>query len=151
MTYRITSAVGCDPGSFDDGGGVNVNANSRASVTLEAASRQYARNDPAFLQQFSTLRQDLRRAGIEVVESNGAGTKGIGELEPVVQAVVVGGSGLLALCSVAKLWLRQRGDRLIRITVRNKDGEDHVIQIDGKNVSDETLLKFCKDAAKRLE
>lgn len=124
-------------------------AEAKAAVTIEAASRQYADMDPAFLEQVLELRVDLIKAGVEVLDGDGRGQKGLGDVEPIIQAVVIGGPGLLALCDVVKLWLKQRGDRLLRITVEDGDGK-HVIEVDGKNVSDETLLAFIKDAAKRL-
>lgn len=124
--------------------------NTMAEVRIEAASQQYARMDPAFLEQVLELRMDLSRAGIEVLDGDGAGKKGAGEIEPVVQAVVLGGPGLIALCGVAKAWLRRRGHRVLRITVRDSMGEEHVVLAEGKNVSDETLLAFSKDVGKRL-
>jgi hypothetical protein len=124
-------------------------AEVKAAVTIETASRQYANVDPAFLEQVLELRAGLSNAGVEVLGGDGRGQKGLGEVEPIIQAIVIGGPGLLALCGVAKLWLKQRGDRLLRITVDDGDGK-HVLEVDGKNVSDETLLAFSKDAAKRL-
>lgn len=123
---------------------------TRAEVRIEAASQQYARTDPAFLEQVLELRTDLSRAGVEVLDGDGAGKKGIGEIEPVVQAVVFGGPGLVALCGVAKVWLRQRGHRVLRITVRDSVGDEHVVLAEGKNVSDEMLLAFSRDVGKRL-
>ncbi|GAB2745647.1 effector-associated constant component EACC1 [Amycolatopsis magusensis] len=125
-------------------------ADAETIVTIETASRQYVRTDPVFLEHVVELRDDLVRAGIEVVSGDGRGQKGFGDVEPIVQAVVLGGPGLLALCGVVKLWLKQRGGRLLRMTVEVRDGK-HVVELDGKNVSDETLLAFSKDVAKRLE
>lgn len=125
-------------------------ANDRTSITIETASRQYARTDPAFLDQVAQLRRDLARAGAEIADGPSPGEKGLAELTPVIQAVVIGGPGLLALCGVAKLWLRQRGDRLLRITARDEGGRERVVEVDGRNVSDETLLAFSKDVAERL-
>ena len=50
-----------------------------------------------------------------------------------------------------KHWLRERGDRLLRLTIRDTGEKDHIIQLDGKNVSDDTLLTFAKDVASRLQ
>lgn len=125
-------------------------ADVKAAVTIETASRQYVRTDPAFLEQVVELRADLVKAGVEVVGGNERGQKGLGDVESIVQVVVLGGPGLLALCGVVRLWLKQRGDRLLRLTVEEKDGK-HVVEVDGTNVSDETLLAFAKDVAKGLE
>ncbi|MFG2545693.1 hypothetical protein ACGFOM_24965 [Streptomyces sp. NPDC048594] len=124
--------------------------NTRTEVRVEATSRQYARTDPAFLEQVLELRTDLLSVGVEVLDADGEGKKGVGEIEPVVQAVVLGGPGLVALCGVARVWLRRRGHRVLRITVRDGNGEEHVIVAEGENVSDEALLAFCRDVGKRV-
>ncbi|WP_157574638.1 hypothetical protein [Nocardia jejuensis] len=125
--------------------------NCRTEVTIETASRQYARSDPAFLEQVVGLQDDLTLAGIKILSSTEGGQKGIGEVEPIVRAVVIGGPGLIALFSVAKVWLKQRGDRLLRISVTDKSGDTKIIRLDGKNVSDEAMLAFAEDMAKRLD
>jgi Effector Associated Constant Component 1 len=120
-------------------------------VKIETASRLYARTDPAFLEQVTQLRRSLSSAGLQVLEETTPGTKGGLDVTSVVQAVVAGGPGLIALCGVAKLWLKQRGDRIIRLTVHDGDNQAHVIEIRGENVSDESLVAFAKDASKSLK
>ena len=127
-----------------------MDTDSRIIVVLTAASRRYARRDPAFLEQVGSLRHELTRSGVEVQDGERPGEKGLAEIEPVIQTLAVGGVGVATICGVVKLWLRQRGDRLIRMTVRGRDGADQVIELEGTNVSDETLLTFTEDVVKRL-
>jgi hypothetical protein len=124
------------------------NATDTLGITVEAASRNYARSDPAFLEQVLQLRGQLQAVGVVVQDPIVAGTKGIGDLQPVLQTLILGGPGLVALCSVAKVWLRERGDRVLRLTTRN-DGDKAVIEVDGKNVTDETLRTFAAEALNR--
>jgi hypothetical protein len=120
-------------------------------VRIETASRLYARADPAFLEQVMQLRRSLSNAGLQVLEEKAPGSKGGLEVTSVVQAIVAGGPGLIALCGVAKSWLKQRGDRIIRLTVHDGDNQVHVLEIHGENVSDESLVAFAKDASKHLK
>jgi hypothetical protein len=126
-------------------------ADNLLDVKVEAASRLYDRTDPAFLAQVMQLRRDMSTAGVQVLEEELPGRKGGSEIMPIVQAVVAGGPGLLALCGVAKAWLKQRGDRLIRLTVHRADKDGLVLEIHGENVSDETLIAFSKDVSKHLK
>jgi len=120
-------------------------------VKIQTASRLYDRTDPTFLTQVMQLRRDISTAGVQVLEDELSGHKGGLEITPVIQAVVAGGPGLLALCGVAKMWLKQRGDRLIRLTVPRTDEDDLVFEIHGENVSDEALVAFAKDVSKQLK
>ena len=97
------------------------------------------------------MRRSLSNAGLQVLEEKAPGSKGGLEVTSVVQAIVAGGPGLIALCGVAKSWLKQRGDRIIRLTVHDGDNQVHVLEIHGENVSDESLVAFAKDASKHLK
>jgi hypothetical protein len=120
-------------------------------VKVETASRLYAQNDPVFLEQVTGLRRDISAAGVQVLENEISGHKGGAEITPIVQAVVAGGPGLLALCGVVKLWIKQRGDRLVRLTAHGADGHDRILELDGKNVSDETMVAFTKEVSAQLK
>jgi membrane-associated two-gene conflict system component 1 (EACC1) len=128
-----------------------TDADNVLEVKVEAASRLYDQNDPAFLQQVSTLQRDISAAGIQVLETELPGRKGGSDITPVVQAIVAGGPGLVALCGVVRLWIKQRGDRLIRLTVRGADERDRVLELDGRNVSDEKLVAFFKEFSAHLK
>jgi hypothetical protein len=121
-----------------------------ATVHIETASRVYDHRDGAFLEQVGDLRRALAVEGVRLVDRDEAGTKGGVDIGSTVETLVAGGAGLTALCGVVKAWLRQRGDRLARLTFRAADGAEVTAVVEGQNVSDETLLKFAKDVAKYL-
>ncbi|MEW9530815.1 hypothetical protein [Microbispora sp. NPDC049125] len=121
------------------------------AVSIETASRVYGRQDGAFLEQVNDLRRSLRAKGVRLTEQEEAGTKGGVDLGSTVEALIAGGAGLTALCSVVKVWLQQRGDRLARLTFRAADGAEVRATVEGRNISDETLLRFAKDVAKHLK
>lgn len=120
-------------------------------VQLELASRVHGRQDGVFLEQVEDLRRDLAARGLRVVSDAQPGTKGGSELASTLQLVVAGGAGLTSLCGVVALWLRQRGDRLMRLTVKAADGTERSVELEGKNVSDATLVRFAQDAAKHVK
>jgi hypothetical protein len=124
--------------------GTVIESDATAVVTLEALSDEFDPGHEAFLEQVDDLRHDLQDAGVSIVAEHRPGTKGAADLIPVVQVVVSGGAGLAAVCSVAKLWIRQRGKRVLRFRATSKDGrtEQHIVT--AENVSDETLLRFLE-------
>lgn len=121
------------------------------AVQLELASRVHGRQDGVFLEQVDGLRRDLVARGLRVVPEAQPGTKGGVELASTLQVVLAGGAGLTSLCGVVALWLRQRGDRLIRLTVKAADGTEQSVELEGKNVSDASLIAFAQRAAKHVK
>ena len=125
--------------------------NVEIGVQLELASRVHGRRDGVFLEQVEDLRRGLVARGLRVVSDAQPGTKGGVELASTLQVVVAGGAGLTSLCGVVALWLRQRGDRLVRLTVKAPDGAERSVELEGKNVSEASLVRFAQSAAKHVK
>lgn len=124
---------------------------AEVGVTLELASRVHGRQDGVFLQQVEELRRDLTAQGLKVASDAQPGTKGAVELASTLDVVIAGGAGMTTLCGVVALWLRQRGDRLVRMTVRAADGTERSVEMEGKNISEAALLRFAQGAAKQVK
>ncbi len=127
-----------------------VDAERLATATIELASTQFERTDSAFLDQVVELLDDIADSdGIQVVRDQPSGTKGLAEIEPIIAVVMAGGPGMVALCSVAKLWIKQRGDRLLRITMKDPKGSVYVYEVDSNNFSEDAMLEAFSDVLKR--
>jgi hypothetical protein len=119
----------------------------KITVLITASSQTFEPWEETFIEQVEELRRELHAASIQVAAENVPQTKGGAEITPIIEAIVSGGAGMTALCQVIKLWIKQRGDRMISLTVRNDDGSHTMKEITGHNVEDRTIIEFLQAAS----
>lgn len=114
------------------------------SLQIAAESGEYESWEEPFLEQVDSLRRGLAQEGIPIKDSQQEG-KGLGEVSNIIEIFVAGGAGLAVICRVLTVWIRERGKRHLRLTIRRRNSEIVQKEIDATNVSEDAILRFLED------